>query len=55
MRRKIAQLIRNILGIALIMVGIFLCLPGVPGPGSLVILVGLGVLDFKKKDRKSVV
>ena len=48
-RRRLVWIIRNIIGTLLILVGVLLCIPGVPGPGSLVILVGLAVLDFKKK------
>ena len=49
MRRKIVWLFRNIVGTVLIIVGIILSIPGVPGQGILTILIGLAVLDFKKK------
>ena len=40
---------RVVLGLALVGVGLVLALPGVPGPGLLVMLVGLSVLsaDFE--------
>ena len=51
MKRTIVWLIRNIIGTALIVAGLILSLPGVPGPGILTILIGLGVLDFQKKQK----
>ena len=40
-------------GIALVMVGIFLSLPGIPGPGIVVVILGLGLLssEFHWADR----
>ncbi len=36
---------RLVLGLALVLVGLVLALPGVPGPGVLVMFVGLTVLS----------
>ncbi len=43
--------IKNIVGAALIVLGIVLAMPGVPGPGVLVILSGIIVMDFPGKRR----
>ncbi len=40
---------KNVLGIALIAIGLFLSLPGVPGQGLLTILVGLVLMDVPGK------
>lgn len=37
---------KNILGVLLVIVGILLSLPGVPGQGILTILLGIMLLDF---------
>jgi O-acetyl-ADP-ribose deacetylase (regulator of RNase III) len=50
-KRTIVWLVRNIIGTALIIGGLVLCVPGVPGPGIVTILIGVGVLDFEKKHR----
>jgi hypothetical protein len=42
---------KNILGILLVVVGIVLSIPGVPGQGLLTILLGIMLLDFPGKDR----
>lgn len=44
-----AVILKNILGIVLIMIGIILSLPGVPGQGILTILLGLIMLDIPGK------
>jgi hypothetical protein len=44
-------LLRNLLGIALIGLGILLSLPGVPGQGLLTILLGVMLSDFPGKSR----
>ncbi len=43
--------LKNLLGIALIVLGIALSLPGVPGQGLLTILIGLVLIDFPGKRR----
>ena len=42
---------KNILGILLVIVGIILSIPGVPGQGLLTILLGIMLLDFPGKHR----
>jgi hypothetical protein len=42
---------KNILGIFLILLGIVLSLPGVPGPGVLTVLIGLILVDIPGKRR----
>ena len=42
---------KNVAGAVVILVGIVLALPGVPGPGTLLIVVGLALGDFPGKRR----
>jgi hypothetical protein len=42
-------ILKNVLGIVLIILGILLSLPGVPGQGILTILLGLIMLDIPGK------
>jgi ABC-type phosphate transport system permease subunit len=42
---------KNILGVLLVVVGILLSIPGVPGQGLLTILLGVMLLDFPGKRR----
>jgi hypothetical protein len=42
---------KNLLGFVLVVVGILLSLPGVPGQGVLTILLGVMLLDFPGKTR----
>jgi hypothetical protein len=42
---------KNILGVALILLGVVLSLPGVPGQGILTILIGMTLIDFRGKRR----
>ena len=44
-------LIKNIIGFILVLVGIVMSVPGVPGPGFLTILFGIALLDFPGKRR----
>lgn len=44
-----AVILKNILGVVLILLGIVLSLPGVPGQGILTILLGLIMLDIPGK------
>jgi hypothetical protein len=46
-----ARMFKNILGIVVIVVGLILALPGVPGPGVLIMLIGLMLMDFPGKHR----
>lgn len=49
--RITAALGKNILGVMLIILGIIMSLPGVPGQGLLTILLGIMLVDFPGKDR----
>jgi hypothetical protein len=42
---------KNVLGIVLVVLGILLSIPGVPGQGLLTILLGVMLLDFPGKRR----
>lgn len=44
-----AVILKNILGVVLVLIGIVLSLPGVPGQGILTILLGLIMLDIPGK------
>jgi hypothetical protein len=44
-----AVILKNLLGVVLVLVGIVLSLPGVPGQGILTILLGLIMLDIPGK------
>jgi hypothetical protein len=44
-----AVILKNVLGVILILIGIILSLPGVPGQGLLTILLGLIMLDIPGK------
>ncbi len=48
---RIGWLGRNLLGVLLVVLGVLLCLPGVPGQGILTIVVGILFLDFPGKHR----
>jgi hypothetical protein len=47
--RVVAILGKNLLGAVLVLLGIVLSLPGVPGQGILTILLGVMLLDFPGK------
>jgi hypothetical protein len=47
--RWLVWLLRNALGFAVIVVGIILSVPGIPGQGLLTILIGVMILDFQRK------
>lgn len=49
--RGIALVLKNLLGAVLILLGLFLSLPGVPGQGILTILIGVMLLNFPGKRR----
>ncbi len=42
-------ILKNFIGVVLILVGILMSLPGIPGPGFLTILLGLVMLDIPGK------
>ena len=47
--RALGIFAKNLLGLALVFVGIVMAVPGVPGPGVLSILLGIMLLDFPGK------
>jgi hypothetical protein len=49
--RSLVILARNLLGVLLVLLGILMSLPGVPGQGLLTILMGIMLLDFPGKRR----
>ena len=49
--RWTGRVLKNILGLILILVGLVLSLPGVPGQGLLTVLIGLMLLEFPGKRR----
>jgi hypothetical protein len=49
--RWLAIVGKNLLGVVLVVIGILLSLPGVPGQGMLTILLGVMLLDFPGKPR----
>ncbi|MFN2511970.1 MAG: hypothetical protein ABR568_11070 [Pyrinomonadaceae bacterium] len=49
--RGVAIIGKNLLGVVLVVVGVLLSLPGVPGQGVLTILLGVMLLDFPGKPR----
>ena len=50
-KRWLRKIGKNLLGVVLVIAGIVLSLPGVPGQGLLTILAGLLLLDFPGKHR----
>ncbi|MCA1573007.1 MAG: hypothetical protein LC770_00390, partial [Acidobacteria bacterium] len=49
--RWLAIIGKNLLGVVLVVAGILLSLPGVPGQGILTILLGVMLLDFPGRPR----
>jgi hypothetical protein len=49
--RGLAIVGKNLLGVVLVVIGILLSIPGVPGQGMLTILLGVMLLDFPGKTR----
>ena len=45
------HLLKNLLGIAVVILGLLLSLPGIPGQGVLTVLIGLMLIDFPGKMR----
>jgi hypothetical protein len=44
-------ILKNVLGTLLVLLGLFLSLPGIPGQGLLTILIGVMLLSFPGKRR----
>jgi len=49
--RALGAMARNLIGLVLVVVGVLLSLPGVPGQGLLTVFVGLLLLDWPGKRR----
>ena len=49
--RWVGIIIKNVIGLVLLLAGIVMAVPGVPGPGVLTILFGIALLDFPGKRR----
>jgi hypothetical protein len=49
--RWAVKIVKNVAGLLIVPLGVFLAIPGVPGPGLVFILVGLSLLDFPGKRR----
>ena len=49
--RGIGKILKNALGVLLIAAGVVLSLPLVPGPGFVLLLVGLALVDFPGRQR----
>jgi hypothetical protein len=47
--RALGLVAKNVLGLLLVLVGMVMALPGVPGQGILTILIGITLLDFPGK------
>jgi len=45
------RVLKNVAGVAVVIVGLVMAIPGVPGPGLLTALVGLLLVDFPGKYR----
>ncbi len=45
------MIIKNLLGLFLVLLGVLLSVPGIPGQGVLTILLGIVLLDFPGKRR----
>jgi len=50
-RRAVVRVFKNLLGVALVVAGVLLSLPGVPGQGLLTILLGLMLIDTPRVRR----
>ncbi len=49
--RWIGLILKNVAGVLLILLGLLLSLPGIPGQGLLTVLIGVMLLDFPGKRR----
>ena len=47
--RGIGTVLKNLIGVMLILLGAILSLPGLPGPGLIIVLAGVFLLDFPGK------
>jgi hypothetical protein len=49
--RWVGIIVKNVIGLVLLLTGVVMAVPGVPGPGLLTILFGIALLDFPGKRR----
>jgi hypothetical protein len=49
--RWAGRIVKNLLGVSLVVTGIVMTIPGVPGPGLLTVVFGIMLLDFPGKRR----
>ena len=49
--RAVGIVAKNLIGFVLVILGVIMAVPGVPGPGVLAILLGIMLLDFPGKRR----
>jgi hypothetical protein len=49
--RAAARVLKNLVGVLLVVLGIALSIPGVPGQGILTVLIGLALVDIPGKRR----
>ena len=47
--RGIGAVLKNVFGVILVLIGAILSLPGLPGPGLIIVLAGVFLLDFPGK------
>ena len=50
-RRWVRRILKNAAGVVVVISGIILSLPGIPGPGILTIMLGIMLMDFPRKRR----
>lgn len=50
-KRVLRAIVKNTIGVILVLIGVVLSLPGVPGQGLLTILIGVILLDLPGKQR----
>lgn len=49
--RKLGKIAKNVAGLALIVGGVLLSLPGIPGPGIVILILGLAITDIPGKHK----
>jgi hypothetical protein len=49
--RCTAVFLKNLLGTTLVVLGLIMSVPGIPGPGIMTVVIGLMLLDFAEKRR----
>jgi hypothetical protein len=48
-RRTLGMIVKNVIGVGLVILGLVMALPGVPGQGLLTMFIGVVLLDFPGK------